>query len=176
MGKEITDFHLSRRDLGLKVPKRPKVGLGVKRFFFVHHAAIPDTDGAAFNGPDNHDQCIDMYHAIRAMHINKGWGDIGYNFVICPHAVDFEGVGGDYVGAHCPNFNRNGLGVCYLGNGDKAITTAAQWRIAELYHTLSYYRGGRMIVKNHRDERQTHCCGNWLANWTNKNLKILSPR
>lgn len=173
---KITDFHVSRSELGLKPPKRPKVGLKAKEFFMVHHAAIPDSDGGAFNGPNDHDDCFDLYRAFRTMHMNKGWGDIGYNFVVCPHAVDFEGVGGDYVGAHCPGYNRNGLGVCYMGNGDLRIPDAPLWRIAELYHTLSYYRGGRMKVRVHSDGRSTHCPGDWLRNWVRREMGPLDDR
>ncbi|OJJ16405.1 hypothetical protein BKI52_34520 [marine bacterium AO1-C] len=57
--------------------------------------------------------------AVQNFHMNSsGYSDIGYNFLIDPNGVIYEGrAGGDnIVGAHWCSRNRNTMGVCILGN------------------------------------------------------------
>ncbi|RZT00183.1 N-acetylmuramoyl-L-alanine amidase [Aquimarina brevivitae] len=57
--------------------------------------------------------------SVQNFHMNSnGWSDIGYNFLIDPNGVIYEGrAGGDSaVGAHFCGRNRNTMGVCMLGN------------------------------------------------------------
>lgn len=53
------------------------------------------------------------YHAV-----TRGWGDIGYNFVVGQRGQIYEGrAGGDYVvGAHASWNNRSTVGVSVIGN------------------------------------------------------------
>ncbi len=56
------------------------------------------------------------YHTIV-----RGWGDIGYQFVVGQRGVVYEGrAGGDYaVGAHASWNNRGTVGVSVIGNYEK---------------------------------------------------------
>lgn len=69
---------------------------------------------------DNPAQLIrDIYYSHT---INRGWGDIGYNYLIDPQGTVYEGrYGGDgVVGAHVgPMGNRGSIGIALLGNYDK---------------------------------------------------------
>lgn len=58
------------------------------------------------------------------VHTN-GWQDVGYNWLIDPNGVLYEGRGGgDNVrGAHMCGYNNNTLGVCLLGDFDKLEPT-----------------------------------------------------
>lgn len=53
------------------------------------------------------------YHAV-----NRGWGDIGYNYVVGQRGQIYEWrAGGDYsVGAHAAWNNRSTVGVSVIGN------------------------------------------------------------
>ncbi|MCZ2100731.1 MAG: N-acetylmuramoyl-L-alanine amidase [Chitinophagales bacterium] len=52
-------------------------------------------------------------------HVNSnGWQDIGYNWLIDPNGVLYEGRGGgdNIQGAHMCGYNKNTMGICMLGN------------------------------------------------------------
>jgi hypothetical protein len=75
----------------------------------VHHTATPNSA----------DDWAAVVRAIWDFHANfRGWGDIGYNYLIDPNGVIYEGrAGGDNViGAHFSCANSNTMGVGMLGN------------------------------------------------------------
>jgi len=47
---------------------------------------------------------------------DRGWWDIGYNFLIGEDGNAYEGRGWDYVGAHAPGYNTQSIGICILGH------------------------------------------------------------
>ncbi|CAN5383686.1 hypothetical protein BH23VER1_BH23VER1_28490 [soil metagenome] len=66
--------------------------------------------------------------AIWSFHtLTRGWGDIGYNFLIDPDGVIYEGrAGGDStIGAHFSCANSRTMGVCILGDFTAQEPTAA---------------------------------------------------
>ncbi len=66
--------------------------------------------------------------SIQNFHINgNGWSDIGYNFLVDPNGVIYEGrAGGDNaIGAHFCGRNRNTMGVCMLGDYSSVTPTNA---------------------------------------------------
>ena len=84
----------------------------------VHHSGTPntDTDWAA------RVRQILYYHRD-----SNGWGDIGYNYLIDPNGVIYEGrAGGDNViGAHFSCMNGGTMGVCLLGTYEYVQPTQA---------------------------------------------------
>ncbi len=55
-------------------------------------------------------------------HVNtNGWDDIGYNWLIDPHGVVYEGRGENRQGAHFSCMNSNTTGICMIGNYETAI-------------------------------------------------------
>ncbi len=76
--------------------------------FIVHHTATPnnDADWAA------------RVRSIWNYHTNTlGWGDIGYNYLIDPNGVIYEGrAGGDRsIGAHFSCMNSKTMGIALIG-------------------------------------------------------------
>lgn len=81
------------------------------------------------------------YHTI-----TNGWGDIGYNFLIDPNGVVYEGrAGGDgAIGAHFSCRNTNTAGIALLGSfGSEAPTAAATESLKALLTELSRRHGLR---------------------------------
>lgn len=81
--------------------------------FFLHHTAtsnsIPDPAAAV--------RAVYYYHAV-----TRGWGDIGYNFVVDHQGRVYEGrAGGEQgralvVGGHVFGYNYGSVGIATLGN------------------------------------------------------------
>lgn len=75
----------------------------------VHHSA----------GTNTSNNWAGVVAAIFDLHVNvNGWADVGYNWLIDPNGVLYEGRGGgDNVrGAHMCGYNNNTMGVCLMGN------------------------------------------------------------
>ena len=52
---------------------------------------------------------------IRHWHLQRGWKDIGYHYVIYLDGTIHRGRPESVVGAHCSGYNKNSIGVCYIG-------------------------------------------------------------
>ena len=59
----------------------------------------------------------DDVSVIRQWHLQRGWQDVGYHFVICKkeNGLIQKGRPMDLIGAHCKGHNRNSLGICLTG-------------------------------------------------------------
>lgn len=119
--------------------------------------------------------------AIFDYHVNgNGWQDVGYNWLIDPNGILYEGRGGgeDVRGAHMCGYNNNTMGVCILGNfnlinaSDAAVEKLEQllaWKACkEKLNPLGsadiYSHPGHMKhISGHKDGCQpgyTECPGN----------------
>ncbi len=47
---------------------------------------------------------------------DRGWGDVGYNFMIAPDGTIFEGRSLSYVGSHTGGSNRGTIGINVMGD------------------------------------------------------------
>lgn len=89
----------------------------------VTHAVVHHTAGA--NSVADWDAEL---RSIWHLHtFTNGWGDIGYNFLIDPNGVVYEGrAGGDgAIGAHFSCRNTNTVGIALLGTYSNVAPTAA---------------------------------------------------
>ncbi|MBP2834104.1 N-acetylmuramoyl-L-alanine amidase [Aquimarina sp. U1-2] len=116
--------------------------------------------------------------AVQNFHINgNGWSDVGYNFLVDPNGVIYEGrAGGDNaVGAHFCGRNRNTMGVCMLGDYSSVTpTTATQTSLKRLLAWKAnkeninplgssfHYAVNRSLthIAGHRDAGCSACPGN----------------
>lgn len=64
---------------------------------------------------------VETVQSIRAMHLAKGWADIGYHYLIGLNGERWNGRNVNTVGAHCNGYNANSIGVCYVGGVDKNL-------------------------------------------------------
>jgi hypothetical protein len=82
------------------------------RAAFVHHTENPNTYRAK--------DVPDILRAIQHDHLeNRGWDDIGYNFLVDRFGTIYEGRAGGVdrpvVGAHTIGFNRETVGIAAIG-------------------------------------------------------------
>jgi hypothetical protein len=127
-------------------------------FLIVHHSA----------GSNTASDWVATVQSIWSFHtLTRGWGDIGYNFLIDPDGVIYEGrAGGDSIGAHFSCTNGGTMGVCLIGDftaqnpSSAALDSLEQllaWKsdaesidpLMQAYHTQSGLTLDR--ISGHRD-------------------------
>lgn len=142
---------ISRAKWGARAPRsRSTVSWSQRREFIVHYSEGPTTQSV---------------RSIQDFHMDgRGWADIGYNFLVDVSGRIYEGRGWLVVGAHAPDHNTSGIGVCMIGR-DGDSTAAAKRSIRWLYDE-AVRRAGRNLAKlGHRDVYATSCPGNQLHAW-----------
>ncbi len=132
----------------------------------IHHSAGSNTanDWAA------------VVRAIWNYHVNSnGWDDIGYNWLIDPNGVLYEGRPDNMQGAHFCGHNAGTMGVCVMGTYTNVTPTAAALNtLTELLawksckegidpEGFSFHASSGLNLNNisgHRDGCNTECPGN----------------
>lgn len=149
----------------------------------IHHT---DSEIRDVNG-DHRTDTRDYKAIVRAIYhyhtVTRGWGDIGYNYLIDPLGNVYEGrYGGDKViGAHVLCHNNGALGISVIGNyEDNHISEPSLMALISLVAKkskelrlnptgTSSFRGKMTPnIIGHRDLRATACPG--------KNLYALLPK
>ena len=105
----------------------------------------------------------------------NGWDDIGYNWLVDPNGVIYEGRGDGRLGAHFCGTNGATMGVCVLGDftdiepTDEAIdglTDLLSWKACDIgadpLESSSHSSSGLVLnhISGHRDGCSTQCPGN----------------
>jgi hypothetical protein len=131
----------------------------------IHHAA----------GTNSSNDWAAVVRAIWDFHTGvNGWDDVGYNWLIDPNGVLYEGRGDDRLGAHFCGTNGATMGVCMLGDYTSITPTAAArgtlahlmaWKSCDIgvdplgtaFHSNSGLQ--LMRISGHRDGCATACPG-----------------
>ncbi|NLU75487.1 N-acetylmuramoyl-L-alanine amidase [Streptomyces sp. HNM0575] len=153
------------------------------RAVFVHHTSQP-----------NDYECKDVPRLLRqleAEHVERGWDDLGYNFVVDHCGTIYEGRAGardhSVEGAHTKGFNAGTIGVAAVGTFDEgaevpramldSIAALAAWKLkpgvdargtTQLVSSSSesrFDKGDRVrfrVITGHRDAYETFCPGEAL--------------
>lgn len=159
----------SRSDWGARKPKsRSGVAPRDRKEFFVHYSTGEEL---------GRDDCAHWVKEIQNYHMDtKGWSDIAYNFLVCKHGDIFEGRGWDVIGAHNPDHNTIGIGVCFLGDDDPDVSDAPEAARAAIRWLADEAdrRSGRKLTRlGHRDTRSTSCPGNELHAWVHAGMPLV---
>lgn len=122
------------------------------RYITVHHDGMSPfraTDQASSAG---------RIEIIRRGHRDKGWGDIGYHFVVDRGGRVWEGRELKWQGAHVKNENEGNIGICCLGNFDEQSPSDAQLEALQqiLACTMAKYRVPVSRVKTHQEWASAH--------------------
>lgn len=58
---------------------------------------------------------------IKRWHINRGFSDIGYHYIVDLDGTIEKGRDESSVGAHCSGKNATSIGICYVGGCDQNL-------------------------------------------------------
>ena len=119
-----------------------------------------------------------VVRSIWDFHVNSnGWSDIGYNWLVDPNGVLYEGREDNILGAHFCGMNTATMGVCVLGDfTGQTATDMAKAKLVELLAWKSCDRnidplgtsnhsgsaGSLINIAGHRDGCATLCPGDML--------------
>lgn len=148
---------------------------------FVHHTANINKDQNGDGAVTKADEEIALRSIYYFHSVVRGWGDIGYNFIVGPSGTVYEGrAGGDFaIGAHAVWRNISSIGVSLMGNFEDE--TMGQNQKNALGNTLGYlakkysldplgdttfYGKTTPTILGHRDsdEASTACPGKHVYN------------
>jgi N-acetylmuramoyl-L-alanine amidase len=95
---------------------------------------------------------------IRTWHLDRGWEDIGYHFVVYLDGTVHEGRPMNIAGSHCYGHNKNSIGVCYIG-GFKGVDTRTEEQKEALVDLLVYLKTEypKVRIYGHRDFSDKEC-------------------
>lgn len=144
----------SRSDWGARPPREERdTSWSRREGFTVHHSGANKNQSI---------QDIQDYHMF-----DRGWNDIGYNFLVRHDGTIYEGRGWSGVGAHARGHNTAYVGVCLIGDYRSSVPSAAAKRaLSYLYREAVRMKGGPLKVTTHRMLGQTECPGDKLHLWT----------
>lgn len=93
---------------------------------------------------------------IRQWHLQRGFNDIGYHFVIYRDGSINKGRDISKVGAHCTGHNSDTIGICYVGGcditGKKAKDTRTPQQKASLVKLVR-----QLMTEYNLTKQQIHC-------------------
>ncbi len=143
--------------------------------FVVHHTVTANDDA----DPAATVRAIYYYHAVV-----RGWGDIGYNFLVDRFGNLYEGrygmaqcepQGETVIGAHAYRFNKGTIGVAFLGTFSRetptpqaleAATQLIAWKASQygIDPQGEVFLVDRTLktISGHRDTKPTTCPGDAL--------------
>jgi len=131
----------------------------------VHHSA----------GVNSSSDWAGVVRSIWDFHVNvNGWDDVGYNYLVDPNGVLYEGRGDNVRGAHFCGNNGGTMGVCMLGdftnttptnNAKSTLKDLLAWKICDIdadpeetaFHASSGLNLTR--ISGHQDGCATECPG-----------------
>lgn len=123
----------------------------------------------------DHSKCASLIRGIQNFHMNtRGWSDIAYNFLVCPHGYTFEGRGLNVINAANGTTvgNRTSHTICCLAGTGNPFTFDEKLGLREtvLYIALNGSAQKRCI--GHRDWHSTDCPGDDRYEWVHGGMKL----
>ncbi|MFA5032376.1 MAG: peptidoglycan recognition family protein [bacterium] len=103
---------------------------------YIHHSALsPDTG----------------LEAIRELHIQRGFDDVGYHFVIEKNGDIRKGRDINTQGAHVKGDNTESIGICVCGNFEETYPTTIQIKTLVILIKKLFREFGELQVLGHKD-------------------------
>ena len=100
---------------------------------------------------------------VKRWHLDRGWSDIGYHFLVYLDGTVHEGRSLDVQGAHCRSQNKNSIGIAYVGGIDKVNFKPKDTRTDEqkeaLVDMLEFFKIAHpeAVIYGHRDFANKAC-------------------
>ena len=95
---------------------------------------------------------------IRQWHLERGWSDIGYHFVILPSGAVEIGRPVEKIGAHTRGQNKYSIGTCLIG---KTEFTKAQFNSLKALHICLSAFFPTVTAHGHREFNPNKTCPNF---------------
>ncbi|WP_113699538.1 N-acetylmuramoyl-L-alanine amidase [Nonomuraea lactucae] len=109
--------------------------------------------------------------SIQDTHMDeRGWNDIGYNFLVRDDGTVYEGRGWLVRGAHASDHNITGIGCAYIGVNSP--TEAAKESIRALYDEACAKAGRVLAQRGHSHVGDTDCPGTTLLAWVESGMPV----
>jgi len=147
-------------------PPNPDPSPTTVSHLIVHHSA----------GTNASSDWAGVVRSIWDYHVNtNGWSDIGYNWLVDPNGVLYEGRGDNILGAHFCGTNTGTMGVCVMGDftnisptddAKSILTDLLSWKICDINADplgSSFHAASSQTLNNisgHQDGCSTECPGN----------------
>lgn len=142
----------------------------------VHHSA---TRTSELGSGSEREVAEELRHTQRVHMQDRGFGDIGYHFLIDPKGRIYEGRSLAYQGAHSYGQNNvDNLGICLLGNFEVERPTPQALAVLErLVEALRERHRIRLDhVFGHDHFRTTQCPGRYLTAWLDRYTRTVATR
>ncbi len=89
---------------------------------------------------------------IRKWHLERGWKDVGYHYIVLVDGTIQLGRDLRTVGAHVKGYNQNSIGVCYIGGKHGRDTRSTKQKVSLVYLVGSLKRTFKDAeIWGHRD-------------------------
>lgn len=121
-----------------------------KEYIVLHHSAT--SDGLVLRD----------YDAIKRNHLGLGYRDIGYHWVVEKVNGVLTAIPGraeSDTGAHCPDRNTDGIGICCVGNFEETTPSEELYRFIATLCRAIMARHPIKEIGGHRDYYSTVCPG-----------------
>ncbi|KAL6116369.1 pglyrp1 [Pungitius sinensis] len=146
---------VSRQQWGAAAPKKKETLKGSAQRVVIHHTALPACK--------DQKECMKRLVSIQRTHMTeRGFDDIGYNFLVGGDGAVYEGRGWGVVGAHAKGNNHDSLGIAFMGNFKEDTPSPEAMSSVKRLLESGARRGllrPQFTVLGHRDLGQTECPG-----------------
>jgi N-acetyl-anhydromuramyl-L-alanine amidase AmpD len=95
---------------------------------------------------------------IREWHLERGWNDIGYHYVIRRDGEVEVGRTLEVIGAHCQGHNADSVGTCLVGIADFA---PCQFEALKRIHAMLRQMFPGLKIYGHREFNPGKTCPNF---------------
>lgn len=159
---------------GVKLIRRSEWGARAPRSTSEVNATFGTTahwEGPHMGYPWDHAACFSVVRGIQNFHMDtRGWQDIAYSGLPCPHGYVFEGRwAGRRTAANGTNDGNNrALALCYLGGQGDAFTPDGERAMRAGMDWLDAHGGAGPGRNGHRDWKPTECPGNAIYGWVHR--------
>lgn len=163
---------VSRSAWGARAPK------------YINRGHLKEKSTGHWNGPTvtvggklewNHDHCAGLVRGIQNFHMDsRGWADIAYNFVICPHEVIFEGRGLNVQnGANGTNSgNKTSHAIMWLSGEDNPFSEFQKAAFRQCVKYIGDNTQAPDACVGHRDHKATACPGDARYRWIKAGMPV----
>lgn len=110
--------------------------------------------------PEGKDYSVDT---IRQWHLQRGFSDIGYHYVVYRDGSIHIGRDESIIGAHCTGHNTNSIGICYIGGCAVDDKTPKDTRTEAQKNSLLKLLGElkkkypKAVIHSHKDYANKAC-------------------